>query len=58
MAFSPDDRRLATGVRDAIVRIWDSVALVVVARLTGHEQEIRALAWSGDGTPLASESVR
>lgn len=56
MAFSPDDRRIATGGRDASVRLWDSKILEQVAHLRGHTGYVQALAWSPDGTVLASAS--
>jgi WD40 repeat protein len=53
LAFSPDDRTLA-GVGDRAVRLWDVGMGNLLARLEGHEGKVKCLAFSPDGTRLAS----
>jgi WD40 repeat protein len=59
MAFSADGRRLATGSRDATVRVWDlrapdpSASPVV---LSGHTKNVGALAFSKDSRKLVTGS--
>jgi serine/threonine protein kinase len=53
-AFSPDDKhRLATGDRNATVRIWNVEAQIPI-ELFGHRGTVHALAYSADGKRLAS----
>jgi WD40 repeat protein len=47
LAFSPDDKLLATGGADRTVKIWDVASLREVRTLTGHEEAISALAFAG-----------
>jgi WD40 repeat protein len=54
VAFSPDDRWLATGGGDGRVRLWDLESGAPVATLVGHDLQILTLAFSPDGTRLAS----
>jgi eukaryotic-like serine/threonine-protein kinase len=52
-AFSPDGGKLATGDRNAAIRIWDLTAQIPIS-LPGHRGTVHALAYSPDGTRLAS----
>ncbi len=54
MAFSPDGRAIAAGCADRTVRIFDSATGEQVHRLLGHNSAITSLAFSSDGTRLAS----
>ena len=53
VAFSPDDKTLATGDDDNQVRLWD-VATGKVRLFKGHASEVRTVAFSPDGKTLAS----
>jgi WD40 repeat protein len=55
IVFSPDSKTLAVAV-DRAVQLWDVATSKRVARLTGHEGKVRCLAFSPDGTRLASGS--
>jgi WD40 repeat protein len=55
LAFAPDGRTLAVGV-DQTVELWDVATGRVLASLTGHEKKVQCLAYSSDGTRLASGS--
>jgi WD40 repeat protein len=55
VAFAPDGRTLAVAV-DPLVQLWDVAAGGLVARLEGHEGKVKCLAFSRDGTWLASGS--
>ncbi|MBA4188186.1 MAG: hypothetical protein C0467_09240 [Planctomycetaceae bacterium] len=52
-AFSPDGSKLATGDRNATIRVWDIAAQIPV-ELRGHRGTVHGLAFSPDGTKLAS----
>lgn len=63
LAFSPDGRQLATacgfrvmegGCKDPSINLWDFATGELGTKLTGHKTGIRALAFSPDGSRLAS----
>jgi WD40 repeat protein len=55
LAFAPDGRMLAVAT-DRAVQLWDVETARLLARLEGHEGKVKCLAYSPDGTRLASGS--
>jgi WD40 repeat protein len=53
LAYSPDGSILATGDRE-LVRLWDTASGTEMASLSGHTGEVWAVAFSPDGTKVAS----
>jgi WD40 repeat protein len=53
-ALSPDGKKIATGGLDGIVRIWNAETGAFQRALVGHNSYVYGLAWSPDGTALAS----
>jgi WD40 repeat protein len=47
---------LATGCGDNTIRLWDVATWQEVCELRGHEDYVHAVAFSPDGTRLASAS--
>src|SRR6266496_5415529 len=56
VAFSPDNRWLASGGKDNVIKIWDLATGNVLRTLYGHSSNINALVVSEDGQLLASGS--
>ncbi len=54
LAYSPDGKWLALAGPDPVIRLWDAETGVEVRQLTGHASVARAVAFSPDGTLLAS----
>jgi WD40 repeat protein len=57
LAFSPDDRWLASASSDSTIRLWDLAAANPATdpiTLTGHTDRVNTLAFSPDGRWLAS----
>lgn len=56
VAFSPDGTRLAVGLDDGTVVLWDVTSNRLIYELDGHEQQVRGLDFSPSGELLASGS--
>ena len=54
VAFSPDGTKLVSGSFDLTVMLWDVATGENVAVLGGHDQPVRSVTFSTDGTLLAS----
>ncbi len=56
VAFGPDNRWLASGGKDNVIKIWDLTTGNILRTLYGHSSNVNALAVSPDGKLLASGS--
>jgi WD40 repeat protein/serine/threonine protein kinase len=55
LAFSPDGRTLATGMKDGTISLWDTATGMRRAKLEGHQDGwVFAVAYSPDGRRLVS----
>jgi len=54
VAYSPDGRVVATAGSDNAVQLWDPATGSLIRTLTGHEDDVSAVAFSPDGVLLAS----
>jgi WD40 repeat protein len=56
VAFSPDDKLLASGSADQTIKLWDVVTGKERRTLTGHTDRVSGIAFSPTGKRLASSS--
>jgi len=56
LAVSPDGSRMAIGLQDGEILVWDTAERKIILRLAGHAGLVFRLAFSPDGTRLASAS--
>jgi WD40 repeat protein len=54
LAWSPDDRRVASAGFDDVVQVWNAATGSQVLTYSGHTWRVRAVAWSPDGASIAS----
>jgi hypothetical protein len=57
VAFSPDDRLLASGSADCTIKLWDTASGKEVVTLKGHSDRVTGVAFSPDGKRLLSASA-
>jgi WD40 repeat protein len=56
LAFSPDGKILAAGLRDGSIQLWDVLSGNSIATLNGHQSYVLDLTYSPDGRILVSAS--
>lgn len=57
VAFSPDDRLLASASWDGVIKVWSMPERRLLRTLTGHSDEVYSVAFSPDGARLVSCSL-
>ena len=55
--WSPDGRQIALGLQNGDIQLWDAQSHTPQATLIGHTTAVRRLAFSSDGTRLASAAA-
>lgn len=57
VAFSPDERTIASGNQDHTIQLWDTVTGKLKPTFIGHTDRVNSVAFSPDGRILASGSA-
>ena len=57
VAFSPNNKIVASGSRDMTVKLWDSVSGLELRTLRGHSSSVDSVSFSPDGKVLATGSA-
>jgi WD40 repeat protein len=57
VCFSPDGKRLATGARDRLAKVWDTQTGELERTLPGHHGWVVGVCFSPDGKHLATASA-
>ena len=58
LTFGPDSRLVTAPYNDTTAVVWDLETFAVAAVIEGHQEKVTALAFSDDGSLLASGDVR
>lgn len=54
VAFSPNRKRIASGGRDSLVKVWDAETGKALRTLRGHGGRVTSVIWSPDGKRIIS----
>ena len=57
IAWSPDNRQIATTCQDATTHIWDAQTGSHLFTLAGHTEGVESVAWSPDNIHIATANV-
>jgi len=56
IAWDPQGRIIMTGGMEGLVKLWDTYGSRCLAELPGHTNRVRSVAWSSNGSSIASVS--
>jgi WD40 repeat protein len=56
VVFSPDNKTIASGSNDKVIKLWNSESGKLIADFIGHTEAVTSLAFSKDGSVLVSSS--
>ena len=56
VAWSPSGRRVVSGGRDGLLRVWNPDTGGLLVGLSGHDSYIRSLAFTSDGRSVVTAS--
>jgi WD40 repeat protein/tRNA A-37 threonylcarbamoyl transferase component Bud32 len=57
LAYAPDNRLLAAGSTDGVVRLWDMSTRAICNVFRGHTAQVECVAYAPDGRQIASASA-